>query len=195
MNLHLFSLCSFVLLRLSNLSLAAIVQITGALNNQMGLVTLIMTVSVKLKFFEVCGPVFDEVATVSAFGEFWTFWFCCSTHLKYRNRLCVNKVRDSAKTLVCISHSSISSWSRFTYALLIFSSVTFQSPPTSGTLSNDHEVKYCWSPGELRNLDNSRAAEALIVEFSSLSTAHCWLSVTKFITSTTEVSRRVALVL
>ena len=51
MNLHLFSLCSFVLLRLSNLSLAAIVQITGALNNQMGLVTLIMTVSVKLKFF------------------------------------------------------------------------------------------------------------------------------------------------
>ena len=70
MNLHLFSLCSFVLLRLSNLSLAAIVQITGALNNQMGLVTLIMTVSVKLKFFEVCGPVFDEVATVSALGEF-----------------------------------------------------------------------------------------------------------------------------
>ena len=78
MNLHLCSLCSFVLLRLSNLSLAAIVQITGALNKkatkptgtQMGLVTPIMTVSVKLKFFEVCGPVFDEVATVSALGEF-----------------------------------------------------------------------------------------------------------------------------
>ena len=60
MNLHLFSLCTFVLLRLSNLSLAAIVQITGALNKkatkptgtQMGLVTPIMTVSVKLKFFK-----------------------------------------------------------------------------------------------------------------------------------------------
>ena len=157
MNLHLFSLCSFVLLRLSNLSLAAIVQITGALNKratkptgtQMGL----------SKSVEVCGPVFNEVATVSALGEFWTFWFCCSTHLKYRNRLCFSKVRDSAKTLVCISHSSIFSWSRFTNALLIFSSVTFQSPPTSGTLSNDHKVKYCWSSGELRNLYNSRAAE------------------------------------
>ena len=34
MNLHLFSLCSFVSLRLSNLSLAAIVQITGALNKK-----------------------------------------------------------------------------------------------------------------------------------------------------------------
>ena len=76
MNSHLFSLCSLVLLRLSNLSLAAIVQITGVLNKratkptgtQMGLVTPIMTVSVKS--VEVCGPVFDEVATVSALGEF-----------------------------------------------------------------------------------------------------------------------------